>query len=55
MENHQETIENIRYKAKYYRVLIAINEFNSWPWWKKAFFKFDIKLLRGFDDGEFYE
>ena len=39
--------ENLDYKQKYYRCLIAINEFNSFPWWRRLFFKFDISALRG--------
>lgn len=40
-------IENLDYKQKYYRCLIAINEFNSLPWWRRLFFKFDIAKFRG--------
>ena len=40
-------IENLDYKQKYYKCLIAINEFNSLPWWKRLFFKFDVSKFRG--------
>lgn len=39
-------VVNLDYKQKYYKCLIAMNEFNSLPWWKRLFYRFDIGLFR---------
>lgn len=42
-------VQYVNYKQKYYKCLIAMNEFNKLPWWKKIFFKFDINEIREID------